>query len=410
MIAGSLDLKFTADIQAALTEIRRLETLTGGAMSSMQNATAGVVKTFAALGPVIAAALAAISVSAVVGQFQQLVKAAGDLQDLAEKTGATAEALGGLVVAAKVGGTTIDAVAAASVKLTKSMNGIDDESKAAGAAIAALGLNLKDFKALSPTAHMETIAKALGGFEEGAGKTAVAVTLLGKSGAEMLPFLKALEEAGGAHNILTAEQIRLADDFGDRQAKSRAELSLHAQALATTLIPVLTAVQNVTRDLIKDFFDANKAQGEFAANRAVLDWGEAAAVALGTVLESVVMLMKIFRAFAGSFEAVFADIQLMGAVTKENLLDKMMGGNILNDAFEKREAIVKAANARYVKLWNEDGTLITTAIRKSFADQRLAMDDSSNLDPRDYRARAAWLRPSSAGCSKGSGNWAGCWA
>ena len=39
---------------------------------------------------------------------------------------------------------------------------------------------------------MVKLSQSLGGFADGADKTAVAVALLGKSGADALPFLKAL--------------------------------------------------------------------------------------------------------------------------------------------------------------------------------------------------------------------------
>ena len=111
----------------------------------------------------------------------QLVKGAANFKDLSEITGASAESLASFAVAAATAGTEMGTIAEASVKLTKNLTGVDDESKAAGAALAALGLNIKQFKALDPATQMETVAKALAGFEDGASKTAVAVALLGKA-------------------------------------------------------------------------------------------------------------------------------------------------------------------------------------------------------------------------------------
>jgi hypothetical protein len=125
---------------------------------------------------------------------------------MAEKFGDTAENFASLAVAAGTAGVQMETVGAASAKLTKNLTGVDDESKEAGAAIKALGLNLKDFKNKAPTDQLEAVAKALGGFEDGASKTAVAMALFGKSGAELLPFLKELGAEGGRQVILTASR------------------------------------------------------------------------------------------------------------------------------------------------------------------------------------------------------------
>lgn len=146
----------------------------------------------AAIGSQIKASLlvvGAVAVTALIASyvaFDQLIKKAGDFQDMAEKTGDTAQNIASLAVAAGTAGVAMDSVVGASVRLTKGLTGVDDDSKAAGAAIEALGLNLSDFKKLSPADQLETAAKALEGFKDGAGKTAVAVALFGKAGADLL--------------------------------------------------------------------------------------------------------------------------------------------------------------------------------------------------------------------------------
>lgn len=202
---------------------------------------------FLAVGAAAATALAGGMVA-----FDRLIKQAGDFQDMAEKTGDTAENFASLAVAAGTAGVQMDAVVGASVKLTKNLTGVDDESKAAGAAIAALGLNMQAFKNLRPADQLEALAKAFDGFEDGPEKTATAIALLGKSGAEMLPFLKALAEEGGRQNILTAEQIRLADEYSDAQGKMRAALGLHAQAIATEALPAMKEFGTFVASLAKD--------------------------------------------------------------------------------------------------------------------------------------------------------------
>jgi hypothetical protein len=195
-------------------------------------------------------AIASGAASAVVA-FDQLVKSAGNFQDLAEQIGSSAEGLASLAVSASVGGTSMDEVAAFATKLTKNLTGVDDESSKAGAALKALGLDIGELKDADPADQLERIAKALDGFQDGTGKTAV-MEALAKGGAKLLPFLKELSSEGGRQIILTQQMIEQADAYSDAQARSRAKLGLYAQALATEAIPALTAFQNALTDTAKE--------------------------------------------------------------------------------------------------------------------------------------------------------------
>jgi lambda family phage tail tape measure protein len=213
-----------------------------------QERIAGQIKRgFAIVGTVILGATIAA-----VAAFDTLIKKAGDFQDIAEKTGDTAENMASLALAAGVAGVTMEDLTAASIKLTKGLIGVDDETKDAGAAIVALGLNIKDFKALSPADQFEQVGKALNSFQNGAEKTAVAVALFGKSGAQILPFLKDLSAEGGRQFILTEKQIQQADEFAKGQARLRTEIGLYSQAIASDLIPSIQSFTSVLRDIVKD--------------------------------------------------------------------------------------------------------------------------------------------------------------
>lgn len=196
-------------------------------------------------------AIAAAGLISAAAAFDNLAKKAGDFQDLAEKTGDTAENLASLAVAAGTAGTTVESVAQFSIRLTKGLTGVDDESKKAGAAIKALGLDLENFKSLKPADQMEALGKALNSFADGTEKTAV-MEALGKGAADLLPFLKELGAEGGRQVILTQQQIDLADAYADRQAKLSAELSLHAQAIATDMLPAMNAFTSAIAELAKD--------------------------------------------------------------------------------------------------------------------------------------------------------------
>jgi hypothetical protein len=198
---------------------------------------------FAAVGAAGVAALAAVNAQA---------ETIANYQDLAEKIGDTAENITTLQKAATISGTAMESVAAASVKLTASLAKTDDESKAVGQAIQALGLNFEEFKNLSPVEQIDAVAKSLAGFANGAEKTAVAVALFGKSGAELLPFLNDLGDQAERQITLTAEQIKQANDYVEAQAALKAEFDIFIQQQASELIPTLTQVQETFAEIAKN--------------------------------------------------------------------------------------------------------------------------------------------------------------
>lgn len=252
---------------------------------------------FLALGAAIAAGTIAAAVA-----VDQLLKKAGNFQDLAEKTGDTAENIASLALAAGSSGASMEEIASASVKLTKNLTGVDDESADAGAAIKALGLNLAEFKALKPADQIEAVAKAMADFEEGPQKAAVAMALFGKSGADLLPFLKELGQEGARQIILTEEQIALADEYADKQAKLRTEISLHAQAISTQAAPALNEFMQTISDIAKD--------QEFAATAAEVMNGamQAGIVVFQTIAVTAANVAFVFKGVGREIGAIAAQL------------------------------------------------------------------------------------------------------
>ena len=236
--------------------------------------------------------------------FQALTTGAGVFKDLEESTGSTAESIASLQVAASTAGTPIEDVAAAANKLTKNLVGVDDESKAAGAALGALGLNVKDFKQLDPVAQYEAVARALDGFADGAGKTAIAMALFGKQGAEQLRVMKALEEAGGRQVILTQDQIERADAYADAQAKAKAQLKLYAQAAASEAIPALTDLSATAVEVAKAFLGIDAATGKLSANNGAREWAEKAADAVAFVIDQLDLFNRLVELSMKGFGAI----------------------------------------------------------------------------------------------------------
>ena len=286
--------EFTAGLTKAQYQAKQFGEALGGGIRSA--------------GLLAAGALAAVGLSAAgaVAGFNALISGAGDFQDIADKTGASAEALASFGTAAGTAGTTVASIGEAMNKLTKNLTGVDDESKAAGAALGALGLNVADFKKLSPEAQIEQISKSLAGFADGSGKSAVAMALLGKSGAELLPFLKALEEQGGRNIILTAEQIAQADEYADKQAKAKSELLQYAQALATQTLPAITAFTGALTDTAKEMLGVGNGASSLKGNTGVADFADGAVRALAFIVDAGDGVVRIFQTIGTTIGAAAA--------------------------------------------------------------------------------------------------------
>lgn len=195
-------------------------------------------------------ALSAAGVAAFAVLNRQAEKIAG-FQDLAEKIGDTASAVASLKTASDVSGVSLDTVGAASVRLTASLSKTDDEAKGAGKAIKDLGLNFQDFKKLSPVEQIDAVAKAMDGLEDGSQKTAIAVALFGKAGAELIPFINDLADGSERQTKLTSEQIRQADEFTKSTARLKSQFESFLQLQTAEAIPILTQVQEAFADIAK---------------------------------------------------------------------------------------------------------------------------------------------------------------
>ena len=280
----------TGKAEKSLKQFKREAKATGTEVLGMANSFLGLVGI-------------TLSVGGIAALINSAIKGAAAFKDLSEMTGTSAEDLAALSVAAAVAGVPIDAVGASINKLTKNLVGVDDESKAAGAALVALGINVADFKKLNPADQYEALGKALNKFSDegtsGGAKVAVAMTTMGKSGAEQLKVFKALEEQGERTVILTQKQIEAADNFSDRLAHNMQVVKLTAQAYATNLLPafeeVISAIGTFSRDLtgIQNGLDA------FATNKSIREWADEQALGIGRLLGKVQALVLLTKAIEG---------------------------------------------------------------------------------------------------------------
>lgn len=320
-----------------------------------------------------------VGITAAVVAFDQLVKSVADFKDFEETIGASAESIASLSIAAATAGVSMDSITGATIKLTKGLTGVDDESKAAGAALAALGLNIEDFKRLDPVAQYEAVGKALAGFADGAQKTAVAVALFGKTGAEQLKVFKALEEAGGRQVILSQQQIELADAYADAQAKQIATLKAYAQVAAVDVLPALNDLITAGAELIREFTGIDTAGKKLAGDSPVKEFAEGAVDALAFVIDAGQGVVRAFQAVGTTIGGMSASIAavIRGDFEASAAIEKELRANLdaLDNAefFSAKLARIRDASAR-ARVVADDAETQRLAARSRASQPQLQFD------------------------------------
>lgn len=244
-----------------------------------QGATKAAIAQGVALGNMLADAV--IKAGQLAGQFLSLGLSLGRFQDLADLTQTKDPAgLAAMDIAAQTAGVSIEFVATSMTMLSTRLAQTDEESGKVSAALKAIGLNVADLKKMDPQEQYRAIALALSEYADGAGKVAIAQALFGRGGAQQLRVMKEIAEQGGANNIITNEQIRLADDMSDRTTRMKAEVGQMAAVFMANANPAVNALSVALRDVIKEMVGAGSEASRLRANQGMKEFAEGAITAL----------------------------------------------------------------------------------------------------------------------------------
>lgn len=244
MIAGSLEIQMRTDIARIATDMNRTKSLVGNAMQSVESSVASAKAALSSLG-------VGIGFAAIVGGFKSIVDSAAQLDDVAERTGATVEELSKLSQVARIGGHSMETAEMAMIRLAKALHGADDEAKGAGKALGALGLSADALRGKDTAESLRIVAVELNKYQDGAGKTALAMDLLGKSGAQALPFLKDLANEQGIATRVTTEQAAAAEELQKNLGRLRNEMGVTSQALALKVVPAMNDWIAANREAVR---------------------------------------------------------------------------------------------------------------------------------------------------------------
>ena len=194
-------------------------------------------------------AIAGLGIAAVAATLTSMARAAVDnadaMNEMAERTGIAGSELSKLDYAAKMNGTTLENVEKALTKVSVKALDAATGNKAAAATFDALGISVLglDGQLKSSDVLLQDVADVLSTVQDRTTRTALAVELFGRSGAELIPLMENMRDA-------KTEAERLGIVVGDDFQKSAAEFNdnidrmgflakAFATDLANTVIPTL---------------------------------------------------------------------------------------------------------------------------------------------------------------------------
>ena len=186
-----------------------------------------------------------LSVGAFASMIEGTIQAEAELHKLAQRTGESVEMLSALRGIAKQSGTDMDAVAGMTQKLSKNLFEFANTGGGKAAqAFQALGFSqaqareaLQDMDKFLPE-----FAKKLVETGTGSEQVAMAMMLMGKSGANALPFLHQLAAAGALNAKVTTEQAQAAHDYEVNMTKLAASANTLKLSIANALLPALKEI------------------------------------------------------------------------------------------------------------------------------------------------------------------------
>lgn len=218
-----------------------------GALGGVKSAFGGVIKQVAKTGLVAAGVI-----TTTLGGLFALTKKTSDYGDMiwkaSQKAGVSAKAYQELMHAADMSGVSQETLSGSLSRLNKNIVEAANGNKTMSAWFKRAGINIKDSsgKIKSADQVMEELAGRFGQMEDGAKKTALAINLAGRSGAELIPMLNTgaeglAEMRKEAHDlglVLDDEVASGAEVFNDNISRMMKALQGITMYIGSLLIPV----------------------------------------------------------------------------------------------------------------------------------------------------------------------------
>ena len=330
--------------------------------------------------------MAAAAVTAAIGALTvKSGKWADDLNTMSKVYGISTNELQKYSAAAELVDVDVETIARSHLRLTKAMSGSEDETGAQAEAFEKLGITVTDSNGNlrdADTVWQETI-KALGEVGNETERDALAMTLMGKSAAELNPLI---EDGGETYknladtlakydlDFIDQEMLDNANEFNDSLDTIKAVGLVAFQQLGTQLAAYLAPAMEKVVDLVgrlASWFSklSPKTQAIIAGIAAFVAVLAPMLIGLGKVsfaISSILSLMSTLGPAIGGIVAALGPVVIaIAAVVAAGVLLYKNWDVIKAKAILLKTKVIKTFNevkTKAVTLWNNIKTAITNAV------------------------------------------------
>lgn len=333
---GSLVVQLAMDYAQYQSGWDKTEQETLARTKRIQEAVDGVKSTASQFAVGIGASIAAVfSVSAMKSMIDGITASQVELKKLSETAGVSVEKLSGMAHIAKASGTDVDQLADSMNQLTQKMVETKKESDPAAVALQKIGINFKEFRDLTPDEQFLTLAKSLDKFEDGAGKSAAIMAIMGEEGAKLLPFMKDLAAAGEIQAKVTAEQIEESAKYQRALQASQASNDALKTEVVNGMVPALNLATRAYNQVINGTGGVRDEARNLAADGSIKDWTMTAVKALSYVIDAGQYVWRTFQSIGKGLGGLAASaVAVADGDFKEAFNILQMSGQDMIDAFK----------------------------------------------------------------------------
>ena len=383
---ASLVVSLEANVARFESDLNKAEFMAKKAMDTIGNVSDTAMK--AVKGAVMAMA-AAYTFDAFADGIKGAIASAAELDQMAKKTGATVEALSGLKSAAKLSGTSLEEVGGGLQKLSKAMFEAAGGSQKQSDLFKSLGVEVTDSsgKLRDSGEVMLDLAKKLDSMDSSTQAVATAQMLLGKRGAQLLPFMQDLADIGELNAKVTSEMAAEADLYEKNLVRLEGRKKSLYNTIASALLPVM-----------RDFTDAllnsgsmterlNDTAKQLKQDNVIETWAREGMRAVAAFIDIFDAIIRVVRIVGNSFAAVAADIVSVLAFM-DGIGAEMISETSL-DPVKRRFATLTSDLKSHAESFNEDMVKIWTApLFLTKLDEQFAQRDAGLKKPTESPKRA----------------------
>lgn len=297
---GNLVVNLEANIARFSADMSRASQQTEQAMNKINGAVEFGKKALGALG-------VALSVDLIVGELNKTIGALADLDDMAQKSGASVENLSKLSKVATMVGVDFGEVDGAIVKLAKNLNDVDEKGNKTAKALAAIGISTAEIKNMDAAQVFVLMANKLQGYQDGAGKVAVVTDAISKSAANLLPFMNDAAESIDEFTGYTKEAAAQATKFQDDLGRTRVMYEELKVAILKDALPAMTAFMTAVTDTKRE-------TGLLAKDNSMLTWADDTAIVLSRVVDRAKLVSGALGVVGSSVRAVAAEARVAASL------------------------------------------------------------------------------------------------